>query len=112
FGLVLATDTETPPPQQEGFTAPVLTKTWFHTGRYPERPCDDYRQNDPQAVPLGQDLSSCFDTQSQTDTLITDASEADLREMARALSGSTLRTEVYGLTDDHQPGVLYSVSAQ
>ena len=112
FGLVLATDTETPPPQQEGFTAPVLTKTWFHTGRYPARPCDDYSQNDPKAVPLGQDLSSCFDTQSQTDTLITDASEADLREMARALSGSTLRTEVYGLTEDHQPGVLYSVSAQ
>ncbi|RML48877.1 putative Insecticidal toxin protein, partial [Pseudomonas syringae pv. maculicola] len=37
FGLLLQTDTETSSQDQEDFTAPVLNKTWFHTGRYPAR---------------------------------------------------------------------------
>ncbi|MBX8600536.1 toxin [Pseudomonas cichorii] len=107
FGLVLQTDTEIPPQQQEGFTAPVLNKTWFHTGRDPQQPHDDYDASDPQAVPLGEHLLSSYDPATQTEQLISEPDEATRREMARALSGSPLRTEISS-TD----GVLYSVQAQ
>jgi hypothetical protein len=107
FGLVLQTDTETPPQQQEGFTAPVLSKTWFHTGRDSQQPGGDYDTSDPQAVPLGDHLLSSYDPATQTESLISDPDQAARWAMARALSGSPLRTEVSS-TD----GVLYSVQAQ
>jgi hypothetical protein len=111
FGLVLQTDSESSYPAQEGFTAPVLSKTWFHTGRYPQRSSDDYDNRDPQALPLGAHLLSHYDPSTETEHLIEDADEATLHEMARALSGMHLRTEVFGLDDDQQPDVLYSVQA-
>ncbi|GFM78256.1 toxin [Pseudomonas cichorii] len=107
FGRVLQTDTETPPQQQEGFTAPVLSKTWFHTGRDPQQSYDDYDTRDPQAVPLGEHLLSRYDSATQTEQLISEPDQAARWAMARALSGSPLRTEVSS-TD----GVLYSVQAQ
>jgi hypothetical protein len=109
FGLVLQTDTEATAQVQEGFTAPVLTKTWFHTGRYPQRPGDDYNSSDPQALPLGDHLLSHYE--AGTEHLIEDTDEATLQEMARALSGMLLRTEVFGLDYQQQPDVLYSVQA-
>ncbi|MBI6856208.1 toxin [Pseudomonas cichorii] len=111
FGLVLQTDSEITSQQQEGFTAAVLNKTWFHTGRSAQQSGDGYDTSDPQAVLPGEHLLSRYDQASQTEQLITDADEATLREMARALSGSPLRTEVFGLDDDHNPDVLYSVQA-
>ena len=112
FGLVLQTDTETPPQQQEGFTAPVLSKSWFHTGRYPEATHDDYDSSDAQAVPLGEHLLSVYDPDTGHDRTVEAPDDASRQEMARALSGSPLRTEVFGLDKDQQPGVLYSVQAQ
>jgi len=111
FGLLLQTDTEPPLAPEEGFTAPVLSKTWFHTGRYPERLHDDYNTSDPDAQPLGEHLLSRYDNASQTEHLITDADDATHIEMARALSGSVLRVEVFGLDGNQAQSVPYSVQA-
>lgn len=110
FGLVLQTDAETPPYQQESFTAPVLCKTWFHTGRYPEASHDGYDTSDTQAVALGEHLLSVYDPETGQDCTVDAPDDATRQEMARALSGSPLRTEVFGLNQD-QPDVLYSVQA-
>lgn len=109
FGLVLQTDAETAPAQEEGFTAPALTKSWYHTGRYPAGAQYDYDLSDPQARPLGADRFTRLDPDTGTDQPIDDADEATLRDMARALSGSLVRSEVFGLDDQHQPQVLYAV---
>ncbi|MFJ4142255.1 SpvB/TcaC N-terminal domain-containing protein [Pseudomonas sp. NPDC089734] len=111
FGLVLQTDTEKPPQQQEGFTAAVLNKTWFHTGRVVQPSDEDYDTRDPEAVPLGEHLLSRYDPDTHTEQPITDPDEATRNEMARALSSFPLRTEVFGLDDNQQPDVLYSVQA-
>ena len=115
FGLLLQTDTEPGGQEDESFTAPVLTKTWFHTGRYPEQPASGYNTCDPDAQSLGPHLFSEFDSASQTEHLIAEADEATRREIARALSGSILRVEVFGLESgadgDHANALPYSVQS-
>ncbi|MEB0091111.1 SpvB/TcaC N-terminal domain-containing protein [Pseudomonas sp. CCI4.2] len=111
FGLLLQTDTEPSGRLDEAFTAPVLTKTWFHTGRYPEPPPTGYNNADPDAVPLGAHLLSQFDSASQTDPLITNADEETLREMMRCLSGSVLRTEVFGFDGNQAQATPYAVQS-
>ncbi len=108
FGLLLQTDTETASQNQEDFTAPVLNKTWFHTGRYPARPCTDYDRSDLAARLPGEHVLSRLDPTTGTDLPVTDADDATLQEMARALSGSVLRNEVLGLDASQKTTVLYS----
>ncbi|MBN3471290.1 toxin [Pseudomonas savastanoi pv. phaseolicola] len=108
FGLLLLTDTETASQNQEDFTAPVLNKTWFHTGRYPARPCTDYDRSDLAARLPGEHVLSRLDPTTGTDLPVTDADDATLQEMARALSGSVLRNEVLGLDASQKTTVLYS----
>lgn len=107
FGLVLQTDSETPPNRQESFTAPVLSKTWYHTGRFAEPAHDDYDASDPDARVLGEHLLA--ELIGEADRLIEDANDATHQEMSRALSGSVLRNEVFGLDEQQRPNVLYSV---
>lgn len=109
FGLVLQRDSEIPPHNQEHFTAPVLTKTWYHTGRFPEPTHDDYDASDPDARALGEHLLS--DLTGEAEHLIGDADTATRQEMSRALSGSVLRSEVFGLDEELRPNVLYAVQA-
>ncbi len=111
FGLLLQTDTETSSQDQEDFTAPVLNKTRFHTGRYPARPCTDHDRSDPLARLPGEHVLSRLDAATQTELPITDADDATLQEMARALSGSVLRSEVFGLDASQRPTVLYSTQS-
>lgn len=111
FGLVLQIDSEKPIVAQDTFTAPVLSKTWYHTGRFTEPAHDDYDDSDPNAQVLGEHLLSVYDSDSQTEHLIKDADAATQREMSRALSGSVLRNEVFGLDENQQPEVLYAVQA-
>ncbi|RMO96343.1 putative insecticidal toxin complex protein B [Pseudomonas syringae pv. philadelphi] len=111
FGLLIQTDTETPAQYQEGFTAAVLNKTWFHTGRHPARSGNDYDRSDPEAHMLGENLLTAYDPATQVDLLINEPDEETLLEMARSLSGSVLRSEVFGLDADQQPGVLYSTQS-
>lgn len=109
FGLTLQTDTDSAGPVSEAlFTPPALTKTWFHTGRYPEKTAGDYWAGDSDARPLGMHLLSEYDEVTAQDRLV----ESDLqtsREMARTLSGAVLRVEVYGQDDNARSAMPYSV---
>lgn len=109
FGLVIQTDSEGPDEsaQAEGFTAPVLTKTWYHSGRYPARAVDGFDQSDPQAVSLGDDLLTTY--VDGDDQVIQAPTDDDLREKARVLAGTALRVEVFGLTGGTPHEVPYSV---
>lgn len=109
FGLLIQTDTEEADEDaenSEGFTAPVLTKTWFHTGRYPLRDTDDYNASDADAQVLGAHMLTEYDGAS--DVIIAEPDEATAREMSRALAGSMLHSEVFGLDGEVAQTVPYS----
>jgi len=112
FGLICQTDTEVPDananPLPDGFTAPVLSKTWYHNGR-PGRILRDLNDSDPQASVLAEDLLTTFD--GQRDQVIETPQDTDLREMARSLTGMVLRSEVFGLEAGVPHAVPYSVSS-
>ncbi|AZF33039.1 Putative toxin subunit [Pseudomonas sp. R4-35-07] len=119
FGLVLQTDTErrkdarNPP----GSSAPLRSKTWFHTGRSLDMPTLDQSPHDPHAKALGRTLVSRYRAMAQAgpldhhDDLISDPAPALTREVARALSGSVLRVEVMAADPAHD-AVPYSVKHQ
>lgn len=118
FGLVLQQDAERPSTdaqtreEQALYTAPVLTRTWYHTGRYPFPPLTGIDQSDTGARPMGTDLLSHFDAQTQRDEIVTDLTETQGRDMARTLSGAVIRVEVFGLDDDPANAVPYSIQQQ
>lgn len=104
FGLVLQTDSEMPTLSPLGYdNAPLLTKTWFHTGRFVDMPDSGHDTSDPQARALGQAL--LLDERYQ---IIDVADETTRREMARALSGLTLRLEIFGLDASAQQELPYT----
>ncbi|AZE50387.1 Putative toxin subunit [Pseudomonas chlororaphis] len=112
FGLLLTIDAETSAIGAEGFTAPTLTKTWFHTGRDPNMPRDAYYSGDISACPLGESLYSHPHSNDEGDEIIDELkipSKVESREMARALSGLTLRVEVFAADDDPKIASPYSV---
>ncbi|AKK00811.1 SpvB/TcaC N-terminal domain-containing protein [Pseudomonas chlororaphis] len=110
FGLVMQTDSETTGDEQHqaGFTAPVLRKSWFHTGRMPDLPGLDYDPSDNAAVPLGSALLLAAKSDAK-DEIISDANDETLHDMAYALAGSPLRVEVFGPDDDPLQARPYSV---
>ena len=98
FGLVLQIDSETTGDEQRpvGFTAPVLRKSWFHTGRTPDLPGLDYDRSDSAAQPLG--LALLLAPQGDApDEIIGNANDETRHDMAYALAGVLLRVEVFGL---------------
>lgn len=111
FGLVYQTDSEAPQATQkaQGFTAPVLTKTWYHSGRHPAKKITGFDESDPDAVVLGNDLLTTF--VNGDDQLVASPTDDDLREMARSLAGAVLRVEVFDLDADTPNGVPYSVQS-
>ena len=110
FGLLLQTDTEATAAERtsQGFTAPILSKTWFHTGKAVDLRYDGYYNRDPLAVPLGNTLLQEYHLNDAAGrSLVPD--EGLAREMARTLSGSVLRTEVFAADDDPASAVPYAV---
>ncbi|MPZ29474.1 MAG: hypothetical protein GEV13_00495 [Rhodospirillales bacterium] len=118
FGMVEQLDTEsfarftgagtfTEPPQIEGeefHLAPVLTKSWFHTGAYVDgarlsrRFEGEYYAGDPEVALL-------------PDTRLPEGLAAEEeREAARALKGSLLRQEVYALDGSDAADHPYTVT--
>ncbi|MCX4239612.1 SpvB/TcaC N-terminal domain-containing protein [Paraliomyxa miuraensis] len=105
FGLVEQRDAEAfeAGPAHSLDVAPVLTKTWFHTGAYLGREristqlAEEYWAGDPDAVQLP-------DT-----TLPPGLKPEEAREAVRALKGTVLRQEVFVEDDTPQAGVPYSV---
>ncbi|VVD60217.1 Mono(ADP-ribosyl)transferase SpvB [Pandoraea aquatica] len=107
FGLLLQSDAEMPPdglPPEDGFTAPVQTRTWHHVGRDTEPNSDPgFDTSDPDALPLRPVLRCAFAPDTNTDTPSDDWDDDTARDMARALSGSVRRVETFGLDDASRP---------
>ncbi|MBV4452394.1 MULTISPECIES: SpvB/TcaC N-terminal domain-containing protein [Pseudomonas] len=103
FGLLLQGDTEASEAEraQTGFSAPVLTKTWFHTGESIDRGTQGFSAHDPLVSPLKPTLLH-NDQAMVTDPLLA-------RDIARSLSGRTLRTEVSNADDLPADAVPYTV---
>ena len=109
FGLLLQRDTESAAgaddPNAQGFTAPILSKTWFHTGKTLDMPAQGAWAGDQGLAPLGATL--CTQRIAGNEQLCTHWDTPTLRDAARTLSGSVLRTEVLGVDGDPVP---YSVT--
>ncbi|MBU6957731.1 toxin [Pseudomonas sp. CVAP len=110
FGLLHQTDSETSPEEGETtFSAPALTRTWFHIGRLVDLPRAGYFDGDSDACPLGPTLISHYHENDNADELFKPVDKDTLHEIARALSGSVLRVEVFGLQKDRVAAMPYSV---
>lgn len=108
FSLLLQTDTEATDAIRAtpGFTAPILSKTWFHIGKQIDQPRIGYYQNDAEALALKPTRLERFHSRDNAGEPL-EPDEATAREIARALSGSTLRTEVFAAD---KPQVPYAVT--
>ncbi|MCP1499759.1 hypothetical protein J2Y86_004466 [Pseudomonas migulae] len=111
FRLLLQTDTEATPAERAtaGFTAPILSKTWFHTGKDIDPPRDGYYELDPLAVPLKPTLLQNYHFNDRAAQPFTAPDEDTAREIARCLSGRVVRSEVYAADDDPKTAVPYVV---
>lgn len=111
FGLLLQSDAETTPDDAgpSGFSAPCLTKTWFHTGQALDLPRIGYSRVDPLAVPLGKTLPCQYQPETGNDTPMASPGAATTLEMSRALSGHLLRSEVFAIDPHLNSQTLYSV---
>lgn len=108
FGLLVQTDTEATEAERNslGFTAPILSKTWFHTGKTIDPPRDGYYSSDAQAVALkATKLERFHPRDGAGEPLAPD--EETARQIAHALSGSPRRTEIF---DRDNPCVPYAVT--
>jgi RHS repeat-associated protein len=101
FGMVETIDTETFSPQtrlqnppqgdlEDGahYVAPVLTKTWYHTGA-------DIHDSDMANIYAQEYWNGDPDAFELPDTVIPSLTPDEHREAVRALRGSTLRQEIY-----------------
>lgn len=111
FGLLQQTDSEAHPEaaDSQGFTTPCLKKSWFHTGQNADLPRTGYSSADKAAVPLGKALLVQFQPEAAADITVTTPDAPTLLEMARALSGHPLRSEVFGIDRRLKKRTLYSV---
>ena len=113
FGLLLQVDSETHPGNAplEGFTTPCLTKRWFHTGQAVDMPSDGFDVIDKQAVEPGKSLLCQYRSGTDSDAVIDSPDLSTTLEMARALSGQVLRSEVFGVDEHAGTRTLFSVQA-
>ena len=110
---------------------PVVTKTWFHTGAWPDqKTIVQHMARDYFGAPAGTDpqieqkwaafLASLLpDTILPADVIQADGTRVayaltgeEQREAIRALKGSILRQEVYANDGTTEAGIPYSVSAR
>jgi len=98
FGLLLSTDCEAfaDGPGDDGFSAPLLSKTWFHVGRTVHQASDEYFSGDLAAHPLGSHLFSCYHALDGTDQRV-EPKDIDLPDICAALAGRVLRVERFAL---------------
>ncbi|AXA56898.1 SpvB/TcaC N-terminal domain-containing protein [Pseudomonas thivervalensis] len=111
FGRLYQFDSELPSEDRNSdFTAPVLAKTWFHTGRTVDQPLRDCFDADQDAPPLGPTLLTQFHEHDEADQIIVPDPDT-ARDMAYVLSGHVLRSETHNgvSTDMTKP---YTVARQ
>lgn len=111
FGYVEQTDSESATGAEDvSFTAPVRTCSWFIIGQFMDPPRDDYFDRDLDAVPLGNTLISQYDPVEERDVPFTPPDDSALPyEIARGMSGTLMRTEIYNGEDDPKTALPYSV---
>ena len=108
FGLVERQDAEISTDaqgQDPHYVAPALSKTWYHTGSEHQDTLtrqyeQEYYQDDSQAALLPDSTVDWGQGSSDAEAM---------REAQRALKGSILRTEVYGLDKSESKQPPYSV---
>lgn len=90
--------------EEESHSEPIYTKTWFHNGYYQQKQkienhfATEYWSEDDNAFSIA------------AHELPTGLKADELREAYRALKGSALRQEVYGLNPQGEKGIPYSVT--
>ncbi|AXI63128.1 toxin [Pseudomonas kribbensis] len=110
FGKVCQTDSELEPGKAEsGHTAPMRTTHWFHTGQSIDPVLQDICELDNAITPLGPTVISTFDAKGRKERVRTRHKADDNREIAYALAGRPLRSEV-SQADDPTPVRLFSLS--
>lgn len=110
FGKVCQTDSDLEPGKAEsGHTAPMRVTHWFHTGRSIDLVLSGICELDDENTPLGSTVISTFDAKNRKERVRTQHTADDHREIAYALAGSPLRSEVCQ-ADDPAPARLFSLS--
>jgi hypothetical protein len=112
FGYLEATDSQLETdPEGQTFAPPLLIKSWYHTGQQQdETTLFGTVYQDAQAVSLHPTFLSEFDTASQKDQVLDNPDANSLWWLYRSLKGCALRSETYGLDEDPQNTVPYSLS--
>ncbi|TVT79434.1 SpvB/TcaC N-terminal domain-containing protein [Pseudomonas sp. H3(2019)] len=111
FRLLMQNDTEATPAERAaaGFTAPILSKTWFHTGESIDPSTDGYYALDGSAIALKLTLLQNYHFNDRASQPFTAPDEDTAREIARSLSGRVMRSEVYAADDAPATAVPYVV---
>lgn len=112
FRLLEQTDTEDTPAERAsaGFTAPIRSMTWFHTGESIDPSRKGYYAGDSLAIPLKDTLLQNYHFNDRATQLLAAPDEDTAREIARALSGRVMRTEVFAKDDAPAKAVPYVVN--
>ncbi|MFW9078188.1 SpvB/TcaC N-terminal domain-containing protein [Pseudomonas sp. P2757] len=109
FARVYQTDSELEPGKAaSGHTAPMRVKNWFHVGQFVDQDLKDTCDLDNEISPLGPTVITAFDAKRGAERIHKRA-VADEAEIANALAGRALRSEVTQ-ADDPAPARLFSLT--
>jgi hypothetical protein len=101
---------------EETHTPPMHTKSWFHTGAYPDHEALSrlYARNEYFHAPgiNVSDHEGIFTTQLRDVILSSDEAltPEELRQASRALKGSLLRQEIYADDDNEKSSIPYQIT--
>ena len=103
--------------EKSSHVPPVLTKTWFHTGVYPESErvskqfAQEYYQEGDASLGEGRLTDRQLEAMLLPDTVLPgNLTAEEAREACRSLKGAVLRQEVYALDEREESDRPYSVS--
>lgn len=114
FGRVDTLDTHTDAQgSSQERTPPSLSCNWFHTGRADDeiQYQTEYWQGDKRAYRLGHSRFTSFNQSVKADDLLAGATREQCYWLYRALKGSLLHSELYGLDDIGLNDVPYTTSS-
>lgn len=111
FGYLEQTDSESLSGTEDtSFTAPIRACSWYIIGQYMNRPRDGYFASDREAVPLGATVITRYDAKLERDIPFTPKPDSALPyEIARGMSGTLMRTEIYNAEDPPLTAKPYTV---
>ena len=99
------------------YVPPVVTKTWYHTGAFPDGPAlsqafaaEYYRESAPAPVGAGLSASQAMAIRLPESTLPANLVGDEFHEAIRALKGAMIRQEVYADDGTEASGRPYRVT--